>query len=587
MLNSFRQCSITPLCLDLRAGDVSLCRIMTVPTSQFKKRILVTAALPYPNGRPHVGHVAGAYIPADIFVRFMRLRGHDVRFICGSDDHGAAIVISSLKEGTTPREFASRFHDLQAKDFAGLGIEFDVYGATSQNKFHNTLSQDLFLKIYEKGCFEKQRSRQFYDETRSMFLPDRFVKGTCALCGAADQNGDQCENCGKILEVEDLKDPISVISGSPAVIKETVHWFLDLSRFQAEVERWMESAELRDHTRNYVKGLLSTGLVKRSMTRDLDWGVPVPLDDPEAKDKVLYVWFDAPIGYISNTMEVCETREGNPEVFADWWKSKDTDVIHFIGEDNTIFHCVIWIAMLSAEGSYSLPRAVVVNQFLNFQKEGDTEAQKISKSRGIGVFIGDYLEGGGSADVMRYYLTAVAPESARSVYNPADLVARLNADLANTIGNFVNRILSFSLKHAGPGVPEFFAEKVTETDRAFLVRLKEAHTEIASLIESYSFKAALERLMVFARECNKYADEKAPWTSRKTDMELTKTTLWHAIQAIHFLGTTLTPFMPGTAAKIRAMIGLAGAAKSWDEAVEFLAVGQQLGTPEILFQKVE
>jgi methionyl-tRNA synthetase len=550
-----------------------------------KRRLLVTAALPYSNGRPHVGHIAGAYLPSDIYVRFMRLRGHDVRFVCGSDDHGVAIVLQAQKEGRTPSEISTFFSDRQSEDFASLGIEFDIYGATSRNPYHHKLSQDFFLTLHEKGYFEKRVSRQFFDEKRAMFLPDRFVKGKCALCGALDQNGDQCENCGKMLDVDTLLEARSTVSGEPAVIRETVHWFLDLSRFEDEVRSWLDSAVIREHTRNYVKGLLSTGLVKRSMTRDIDWGVPLPLDEEEARNKVLYVWFDAPIGYISNTMQLCAERGEDQTAVQNWWHSKDCDIVHFIGEDNTIFHCVIWIAMLKAEGNYNLPRAVTVNQFLNFQAAGGG-VEKFSKSRGTAIYIEKYLSDGGDPESLRYYLTSIAPENARSVFKPDDMYMKHNADLANALGNFINRILTFTLKYCGTAVPECPEDKITDSDRNFLQNLRNAHERATEALEGFEFRGALEHIMAFCRECNRYADEKAPWVTRKTDMEATKVTLWHCLQAIKFFGVVLQPFLPKTAARISAMINLAPA-KGWDEALERLPTGAELGKPEILFSKIE
>lgn len=561
---------------------------MTTPNAinQERKRILVTAALPYSNGRLHVGHIAGAYLPADIYVRFLRLTGKDVRFVCGSDDHGVAILLTADNEKKTPAEVAAQYSDLQKKDFEGLDIHFDIYGSTSRTKYHARTSQDFFLKLHEKGYFEKKTTRQFFDESRGVFLPDRYVKGTCGYCGTPDQNGDQCENCGKVLDVDTLKDARSTLSKNPAGVKETVHWFLDLTRFQKAVLDWVESARLRDNTRTYVKSLLSQGLVKRSMTRDIPWGIPVPLPDADAKGKVLYVWFDAPIGYISNTKDLCATLDGNAEKYSDWWKSGDCDIVHFIGEDNTIFHCVIWIAMLSAEGTFRLPTSVVVNQFLNIQFP-DKEAEKISKSRGTAVWIGDYIASGADPDVLRYYLTAIAPERARTVYKPEDLLQRNNVDLANTLGNFVNRIVSFTQKHVGPQIPDWSGAKATDADAAFRRLIETTHERVTADLERGSFRSALEGIMDLARECNKYVDTKAPWVTRKTDMELTKVTLAHGLHAIRYLGVALLPFLPRAAAKICRMVGLDPTTQKWSEATRALPAGSPLGEATILFQKQE
>lgn len=551
-----------------------------------RKRLLVTAALPYSNGRLHVGHIAGAYLPADIYVRYQRLTGRDVRFVCGSDDHGVAILLTAENEGKTPAEVASFYSDRQKKDFEGLGIAFDVYGSTSRTPYHAKTSQDFFLKLHEKGYFEKRKTRQFFDESKGVFLPDRYVKGTCGFCGTPDQNGDQCENCGKVLDVESLKEARSTLSGKPAGVKETVHWFLDLTRFEGTVRDWVETASLRENTRTYVRSLLAQGLVKRSMTRDIPWGIPVPLPDPEAKGKVLYVWFDAPIGYISNTKELCARLDGNADRYAEWWKSDEADILHFIGEDNTIFHCVIWIAMLSAEGSFRLPSSVVVNQFLNIQFP-DREAEKISKSRGTAVWIGDYLESGADPDVLRYYLTVIAPERARTVYKPEDLIQRNNVDLANTLGNFVNRVVSFTQKYVGPHVPEYPREKATDADAAFRALIASTHAKVTDELERFSTRGALEAIMDFARECNKYVDTKAPWVTRKTDMEMTRVTLAHGLHAIRYLAVALSPFLPGAAAKIRRMLALPEESLSWADATSAPPPRSPLGPPEILFQKQE
>lgn len=550
------------------------------------KKLLVTAALPYPNGRLHVGHVAGAYLPADIYVRYQRLTGREVCFVCGSDDHGVAIMLSAEKEGKTPAEVASFYNQKQSEDFKGLNINFDVYGATSNSDYHTKCSQDFFLNLYEKGFFEKQVSQQFYDEDKEMFLPDRFVSGICGYCSAQDQHGDQCENCGKVLDTETLLEPVSVITDKPATLRETVHWFLDLSRFTEEVSSWLKDATLRDHTRNFVAGLISAGLVKRSMTRDISWGVPLPIDDPDASGKVLYVWFDAPIGYISNTMQLCAERDGNPEAFVDWWKSPETDIVHFVGEDNTIFHCVIWIAILASEGSYQLPKGVIVNQFLNIQFPGEDES-KISKSRGTAIWIGDYLAAGGSPDALRYYLTAIATERARSVFRPDDLVQRNNSELGNALGNFVNRIASFTHKYCGPEIPAIPEGSITEIDREFKGSFVGYHQKITEQLDGFTFKAALETAMEFARSCNKYVDDKEPWKTRKTDMDATCVTLGYSLQAIHFLAVVLAPFLPDTSDKICTMLGLDPGELSWESALKPLPAGSPLNEPEILFKKIE
>jgi methionyl-tRNA synthetase len=532
-----------------------------------------------------VGHLGGAYIPSDIYVRYLRLTGADVRYICGSDDYGVAIMLTAEREGKTPREVADFYRAKQIEDFSGMQISFDHYSGTSSNPFHAQASQDFFLSLHEKGYLEKQTSRQFFDERKEVFLPDRYVKGTCGYCGTAEQAGDQCENCGKVLDVDTLKDPISVMSGGPATVRDTVHWFLDLSRFRQEVESWIAGAQLRDQTRSYVSGLLEGGLIKRAMTRDLSWGIPVPLEDPDAKGKVLYVWFDAPIGYISNTMEMCAKNGGSAKDADTWWRDPATELVHFIGEDNTVFHCIIWIAMLNAEGTINLPKAVIVNHFVNIQMAGK-DVEKMSKSRGTALWIGEYLSNGGDPDSLRYYLTATASEKARGVFRSEDLELRHNGELADTLGNLVNRITSFSLKHCGPTVPEYDPSRETDVDRRLLELLHTTLERATTELEGYSFKAALEVIMEFARACNRYVDEKAPWSSRKTDMEATKVTLAVCLKAIHGLGVMLSPFIPGASAKIVQAFGRNADEIQWRDAADFDVRGQPLSQPPILFQKL-
>jgi methionyl-tRNA synthetase len=556
-----------------------------VGQSSKRRRVLVTSGLPYSNGKLHFGHVSGALLPADIYSRYMRMTGADVRYVCGSDDYGVAIMMTADKEGKTPGEVADYYRSTHITDAAALGISFDIYSGTSSNRFHAQASQDFFLAVYKKGYFVKESSKQFFDETKNVFLPDRYVKVTCGFCGAADQNSDQCEACGKVLDVDSVKDPRSVVSGGPASIRETMHWFLDLSKFQKEVEQWIDSAFLREPTRAYVKGLLHTGLIKRSMTRDISWGIPVPLDDPDAKGKVLYVWFDAPIGYISNTIEMCVGEGGSASDADRWWRSDDTEIVHFIGEDNTVFHCIIWIAMLNAAGSFSLPKGVVVNHFLNFQAPGG-DVEKMSKSRGTAFWVGEYVANGGQPDTLRYYLTATAAEKARGVFKPDDLEARHNSDLADTLGNLVNRITSFTLKYCGPSVPEYNTALENDTDRMLERNLEATFQKVTDELESYSLKAALEAVMEFARSCNRYVDEKAPWSTRKTDMEVTKVTLAYSLRAIHALGVMLAPFIPFSSAKILAAFGRDLRQVEWNDAIAFDLKGCPLAQPEILFQKL-
>ncbi|MCL4142149.1 UNVERIFIED_CONTAM: hypothetical protein GTU68_028177, partial [Idotea baltica] len=550
------------------------------------KKYLVTAGLPYSNGDLHVGHLAGAYVPSDIFVRFLKLCKANVKYICGSDDHGVPIMLSAEKEGKKPEEIAAHYQKRQGEDFKKMGINFDIYSSTSQNPHHKEFSQFFFKKLHEKGFFEKKSSKQFYDPSSNMFLPDRYVKGTCGYCGAEKQNSDQCENCGKILDVDNLKDAYSVITNSNAEVRETVHWFLSLSDFEKQVTTWLDTASLRDHTKNFVKGLVTSGLVTRAMTRDLKWGIPVPLEDPDAKDKVLYVWFDAPIGYISNTAELLLNEGGDKNDYETWWKSKDSEIVHFIGEDNTIFHCLIWIAMLSAEGSYELPSAVVVNQFLNFKNPGE-EVEKISKSRGTAVWINEYLAEGNNPDSLRYYLTSIAPEKARTVYNGEDLISKHNSDLVNTLGNFVNRVLSFTKKHVGEEVPEYIEKDLDETDIQFKEKLKSSFEKCSKELLNHQFKNSQETIFEAVRAANKYIDDKAPWKTRKTDMKKTEISLAVAIEAIGFFSIVLSPFIPFTALKLQNMLNLNVDQVIWSNALNVINAKHTLGETVLLFAKIE
>jgi methionyl-tRNA synthetase len=546
---------------------------------------LVTAALPYSNGDLHVGHIAGAYLPADIYSRFLRLRGKKVRTVCGSDDYGVAIMLSAERAGTTPAAIAEHFGRRQQQALEALNIKFDIFSSTSRNPHHKKTSQDFFLSLAAKNYFEKIETEQFFDPQRGIFLPDRFVRGSCGFCNADNQNGDQCEECGSILDFSSLKSPKSVISGHDAITKRTTHWFLDLSRCSDSVEKWLETADVREKTKKYVRSLIESGLVKRSMTRDIPWGIPVPLDDPDAGGKVLYVWFDAPLGYISNTKELCEQQDGDPEKFADWWKNPNSRIVHFIGEDNTIFHSIIWIAMLSAEASYQLPHGVVVNHFLNI-KFPERGVEKISKSRGSAVWILDYVNEGGSVDGLRYYLTAVAPESARTVYQSDDLERRYNVDLADTLGNFVSRVVQFSKKHFADRIPSVQQDVYTPVDEAFRDARTATFEKATEALEKYSFKAALELLIEYARVCNRYFDAKAPWRSIKEgDIEQTAVTVFEGLSAAKFLAVCLSPYLPTTSEKILSQLSLNPSQTKWDDALLPLEMGSKLGPAEILFPK--
>ncbi len=558
-----------------------------------KRRFLVTSALPYSNGRLHVGHIAGAYLPADTYVRYLRARGEDVRFICGSDDNGVASLISARKEGRTVQELTAHYNARQAADFVGLGIRFDIYGGTHQPEFvdlHNRISQDFFRVIHEKGFFTKSKTTQLYDVQARQFLPDRYVKGTCYECGYKEAYGDQCESCGISIDPMRLIDPVSTITGSRPEPRETTHWYLRLHQFEAPLQKWLESKReagpgepaWRDTVLNFSLGQIKGGLPERAMTRDLDWGVPVPLDDPDAQGKVLYVWFDAPIGYVSFTAKLCEQTEGDWQAYAKWWKDPDCRIVHFIGEDNTVFHALTWPAMLMAEGSYQLPWQVVANAFLNIKFPGQEE-QKISKSRGTAVWIEEYLKTF-DPDPLRYYLTAIAPEGQRTAFDVDDFITRNNSELLNALGNFINRTLTFAARYFEGKVPDPGTR--VDADQAQLRAIAECAERTTEHLEAFRFKAALGEIMTLARTSNAYFDAKQPWKQRKDDMAACGTTINACIQTARALTTLMAPFLPFSAEKAAAMLRI-DPALPWQSATEELPPAHTLGEPAILFKKLD
>ncbi len=558
------------------------------------QRYLVTAALPYSNGRLHVGHVAGAYLPADTYVRFLRATGADVRFICGSDDNGVASLISARKQGRPVEELTAQYNALQAADFAGLGIEFDIYGGTHQPEFaelHERLSQAFFRTIHEKGHLVKKTTKQLYDVEAGQFLPDRFVVGTCyhdkqdgTPCGYAEAYGDQCESCGSTIDPLLLGNPRSQITGTAPEPRETTHWYLQLQEFEAPLREWLEAKRgaWRELVLNFSLGQIRKGLPERAMTRDVDWGVPVPLEDPDALGKVIYVWFDAPIGYVSFTAQHCQRVDGDWRAYERWWKSEDCRIVHFIGEDNVVFHALIWPAMLMAEGSYQRPWQVVATAFLNIVFPGRDE-EKISKSRGTAIWIGEYLKTF-EADPLRYYLTAIAPETRRTAFHVGDFIQRNNSELANTLGNFVNRTMSFAHRYIGGVVPE--PGEPSAGDRAHVERLRAAPGAVAEQIEHFHFRDGLAEIMGLARAANKYFEENEPWRTRKTDQARCAATIYHCLQTVRTLATLMAPFLPHTAAKCAAMLRV-DPALAWVDANAELAAGSPLGEPEILFRKID
>lgn len=543
------------------------------------KRYTITAALPYTNGPIHIGHLAGVYVPADIFARYQRLKNNDVAFICGSDEHGVAISIKAKKEGTTPQAIIDKYHAIIKQSFADFGISFDNYSRTSAPIHHQTAS-DFFKKLYEQGDFIEEISEQLYDEEAHQFLADRFVIGTCPKCGNPEAYGDQCERCGSSLNATDLIDPKSSITGSKPTLKATKHWFLPLNRYQEFLEKWILEGHKSDWKPNVygqVKSWLDDELKPRAVTRDLDWGIPVPVEGAEGK--VLYVWFDAPIGYISSTKEWAE-REGK-----DWrpyWQDKNTELVHFIGKDNIVFHCIIFPAMLKAEGSYILPTNVPANEFLNL------EGNKLSTSKNWAVWLHEYLQDfPNQQDVLRYALTANAPETKDNDFTWKDFQARNNNELVAIFGNFINRVAMLTQKYYEGVIPA--AGEFNDIDTETLRQITELTEKIEQSLERYRFREAQQELMNMARLGNKYLADEEPWKLIKTDPERVKTVMYVALQIATALAVASEPFLPFTSEKLKRMLQLG--AITWENlktnATELLKAGHRIGTAELLFEKIE
>ena len=543
------------------------------------KRYTITAALPYTNGPIHIGHLAGVYVPADIFARYQRLKNNDVAFICGSDEHGVAISIKAKKEGTTPQAIIDKYHAIIKQSFADFGISFDNYSRTSAPIHHQTAS-DFFKKLYEQGDFIEEISEQLYDEEAHQFLADRFVIGTCPKCGNPEAYGDQCERCGSSLNATDLIDPKSSITGSKPTLKATKHWFLPLNRYQEFLEKWILEGHKSDWKPNVygqVKSWLDDELKPRAVTRDLDWGIPVPVEGAEGK--VLYVWFDAPIGYISSTKEWAE-REGK-----DWrpyWQDKNTELVHFIGKDNIVFHCIIFPAMLKAEGSYILPTNVPANEFLNL------EGNKLSTSKNWAVWLHEYLQDfPNQQDVLRYALTANAPETKDNDFTWKDFQARNNNELVAIFGNFINRVAVLTQKYYEGVIPT--AGEFNDIDTETLRQITELTEKIEQSLERYRFREAQQELMNMARLGNKYLADEEPWKLIKTDPERVKTVMYVALQIATALAVASEPFLPFTSEKLKRMLQLG--AITWESlktnATELLKAGHRIGTAELLFEKIE
>ena len=540
------------------------------------KRYTVTTALPYANGPVHIGHLAGVYIPADTYVRYLRMKGEEVLFVGGSDEHGVPITIKAEKEGCTPQDIVDRYHNIIKDSFEKLGISYDIYSRTSSKTHHETAAA-FFKKLYEDGKFIERETEQFFDPERNKFLSDRYIIGTCPKCGNDHAYGDQCEKCGSSMSPEELINPHSALSGAKLVKKATKHWYLPLDQYEQWLRDWIIEGhkEWKPNVYGQVKSWLDNGLQPRAVTRDLDWGVPVPLE--EADGKVLYVWFDAPIGYISNTIEHCAEKGTDWEK---WWKDEDTKLVHFIGKDNIVFHCIIFPCMLKAYGDYIVPENVPANEFLNLEND------KISTSRNWAVWLHEYLEEfPGKQDVLRYVLTANAPETKDNNFTWKDYQDRNNNELLAVFGNFVNRSLVLTHKYFEGKVPAL--TNLNEKDNAAIEEMNQYPDKIAHLLDTYKFREALSELMNLARLGNRYLTENEPWKQFKTDPERVKTVLAVSLQIVAKLAILSEPFLPFSAKKLQAMIGLE--VSGWNQAKETVLLNEesQIGEVELLFTKVE
>ena len=536
------------------------------------KRYLITSALPYANGPVHIGHLAGVYVPSDIYTRYLRLKGHDVISVCGSDEHGVPITIKAKKEGITPQQVVDRYHEIIEKSFRRLGMSFDIYSRTS-SPTHRVTASEFFRKLYDEGKFIEQTSEQFYDEEAKTFLADRYIVGTCPRCQNEKAYGDQCEKCGSTLSPDELINPKSAVSGAVPVKRETKHWYLPLDKYEGFLREWILEGhkEWKSNVYGQCKSWLDLGLQPRAVSRDLDWGIPVPVEG--ADGKVLYVWFDAPIGYISATKDLTPDWEK-------YWKSEDTKMVHFIGKDNIVFHCIVFPSMLKAHGDYILPENVPANEFLNL--EGD----KISTSQNWAVWLHEYLdEFPGKEDVLRYVLCANAPETKDNDFTWKDFQARNNSELVAVLGNFVNRALVLTKKYYDGVIPERGA--LTEYDEVTIEELQKIKASLERNIEHYHFREALKDAMAYSRIGNKYLADTEPWKVVKTDPERVKTILNIALQITANTAIAIEPFMPFSAEKMLKM--LAVDKFGWEQlgSMELMAAGHTIGEAQLLFEKIE
>lgn len=543
------------------------------------KRTTVTAALPYANGGVHIGHLAGVYVPADIYVRYLRLKNREVAFICGSDEHGVPITIRAKKEGITPQDVCDRYHKLIKDSFEEFGISFDIYSRTT-SETHNKFASDFFRKLYDDGKLVEQESEQYYDEEAHQFLADRYIMGECPHCGNPNAYGDQCEKCGSDLSPMELKNPHSTISGSQPVIKRTKNWYLPLNDYQEWLKQWIltDHKEWRPNVYGQCKSWLDMDLQPRAMTRDLDWGIPVPVQGAEGK--VLYVWFDAPIGYISNTKELCEKDPEHFGTWQKWWQDPETRLVHFIGKDNIVFHCIIFPTMLKTHGDYILPDNVPANEFLNL------EDNKISTSKNWAVWLHEYLRDfEGKQDVLRYVLTANAPETKDNNFTWKDFQERNNSELVAVYGNFVNRALQLTKKYWDGVVPA--CGELEEIDRQTIQEFKDVKEKVEAYLEIFKFREAQKEAMNLARIGNKYIAETEPWKLWKTDPKRVETILYISLQLVANLSIAFEPFLPFSSKKLREMINMTE--YNWSElgSTDLLPAGKQLAKPELLFDKID
>jgi len=537
------------------------------------KRHLITAALPYANGGVHIGHLAGVYVPADIYARYLRLRGEDVKFICGSDEHGVPITIKAKKLGCTPQDVVDKYHNIIKESFEGLGISFDIYSRTSSD-IHSKTASDFFRKLYDEGKFIEKESEQFFDVEANTFLADRYITGICPKCGAEGAYGDQCEKCGSTLSPDELINPKSAISGSEPIKKKTKHWYLPLDQYEQWLREWILDGHKEWKTNVYgqCKSWLDGGLQPRAVSRDLDWGVPVPVEGAEGK--VLYVWFDAPIGYISNTIELLGAD------WEKWWKSEDTKLVHFIGKDNIVFHCIVFPSMLKAHGGYILPENVPANEFLNL------EGRKISTSKNWAIWLDEYLkEFPGQQDVLRYVLCANAPETKDNDFTWKDFQTRNNSELVAIYGNFVNRAIVLTHKYFEGKVPAI--GELQDIDKGVLEQIPQLRAELERNITTYKFREALKSAMDIARLGNKYLTDTEPWKLAKTDMARVATILNVSLQICANLAIAFEPFLPFSSEKLRCMLNLERI--DWNNfgSSEILPAGSQLNKAELMFAKIE